>query len=90
MALWFPTIIGPLLPTKSGCELPTPTYFLNIVSNLTESASFLKYLTPYGYCDGAEIISKLALDGPKLAIGAAIFVLGVLAAWLYYPKKDLA
>ncbi len=73
-----------------GIGIAVSLYFFNIVANLTDSASFLKYLTPYGYCDGAEITAKLALDVPKLAIGAAFFVLGVLAAWLYYPKKDLA
>lgn len=72
-----------------GIGIAVMLYFLNIVANLTESASFLKYVTPFAYCDGAEIVQKLRLDSGKLLIGAAVSVAGILAARLYYPKKDL-
>ena len=63
-------------------------YLLNILANITESVKFLKYLTPFGYCDGAEIVAK-GLDGPKLAIGLTLGVLGVIAAFLHYCRKDI-
>ena len=73
-----------------GLGVAVLLYFLNIVSNLTDSAAFLKYITPFGYCDGAEITTKLSLDFPKLAIGASFCLIGILTAWIYFPKKDLS
>lgn len=73
----------------AGLGVAVLFYFLNLIANITDAAAFLKYLTPYGYCDGAEISAKLALDGPKLAIGAAFCALGLLAAFRHYGKKDL-
>jgi len=73
-----------------GIGVAVLLYFLNIVSNLTDSAMLLKYITPFGYCNGAEITHDLRLDGAKLLIGCAISLAGILAAWIYYPKKDLS
>lgn len=73
-----------------GLGVAVLLYFLNILSNLTDSAAFLKYVTPYGYCDGAAITQTLRLDGEKLLIGCALAFLGILSAWLWYPKKDLS
>ena len=72
-----------------GIGIAAIFYFLNIVANITESAEFLKYLTPFGYCDGAYIIENGALDWPKAAIGLAAGALGVLAAFIEYPRKDI-
>lgn len=64
-------------------------YAANLIANITESASFLKTLTPYGYCDGAEIVSSGSLDGGKLAVGLLIGLLGLAAALYHWPKKDI-
>ena len=72
-----------------GLGIAVLFYFLNLISNLTDAASFLKNLTPYGYCDGAEIVTDGALNGGRLAIGAAFCACGLVAAWLHYRKKDL-
>ena len=64
-------------------------YFMNLIANITESASFLKDLTPFGYCDGAEIASSGSLDFKRLAIGAAFFAVGVAAAYWNYTRKDI-
>lgn len=64
-------------------------YVMNLIANITESAEFLKYITPFGYCEGAEIVNECHLDGAKLAVGAAICAAGILAAYLKYPKKDI-
>ena len=38
-------------------------YFLNIIANISKNADFLKYITPFGYAEGADLISSMALDG---------------------------
>ena len=72
-----------------GLGIAVMLYFMNLIANITESASFLKDLTPFGYCDGAEIASSGSLDFKRLAIGAVFFAVGVAAAYWNYTRKDI-
>ena len=72
-----------------GLGIAALLYATNLIANITESAKFLKYITPYGYCDGAEIVSSGSLDGTKIAIGLCLGLIGVIAAFLRYTKKDI-
>ena len=72
-----------------GLGLAALFYFLNIISNLTESAKFLKYITPFGYTDGAEIITNASLNIKYICVGFALTVIGIAAAFLKYEKKDI-
>ena len=73
-----------------GLGIAALMYFMNLIANITESAKDLKYLTPFGFCDGALIAAEGKLDGVVLAAGMALGALGILAAYLKYPKKDIA
>ena len=64
-------------------------YFLNIISNLTEEAEFLKYITPFGYSDSAYIINEKTIKPEYLIIGAVFTILGIITAYLKYTKKDI-
>jgi ABC-2 type transport system permease protein len=64
-------------------------YFMNLIANITKSAEFLKYFTPFAFCDGAAIVTDGKLDAGILAAGLALGALGIAAAYLSYPKKDL-
>jgi ABC-2 type transport system permease protein len=72
-----------------GLGLAGLAYVTNLIANITEEAKPLKTLTPFGYCDGAEIVAEGSLDWPKVAVGLALGVLGVAAAYWYYPRKDI-
>ncbi|MBQ4424647.1 MAG: ABC transporter permease subunit [Lachnospiraceae bacterium] len=72
-----------------GLGLAALFYFMSLIANITESAGFLKYCTPFGFCDGASIVDTGKLDGAVLAAGLALGALGILAAYLHYPKKDI-
>ena len=72
-----------------GIGVAALMYFLNIIANITSSAEFLKYITPFGYCDGAAIVSDGALDGAKIALGGAVSVVFIAVAYLKYRKKDI-
>lgn len=65
-------------------------YFLNILANLTEDLKFIKYVTPFGYADGAYIIPEKALNVKYLAVGLLVTALGIAAAYLKYRKKDIS
>lgn len=73
----------------AGLGIAAMMYFLNLIANIAETASFLKYITPFGYCDGADIVSGGSLDGTMVAIGAVMGIGGILIAYLKYTKKDI-
>lgn len=73
-----------------GLGIAIMLYFVNIVANLTEDVKVLKYFTPFGYTDGADIIVNESLDAELILIGAAISVLAVALAFVRYKRKDIA
>lgn len=72
-----------------GLGIAAMMYFLNLISNITESAEFLKYITPFGYCEGADIVTNGSLDCRLIAIGMAMCISGVVAAFRKYLQKDI-
>lgn len=72
-----------------GLGLGTMFFFLNIVANLMDTTAFLKYFTPYGYTDGAQIITDSALSGKYLAAGAVFTSLGIALGMIRYRRKDI-
>ena len=73
-----------------GLGLAAAFYFLNIISNLTESAEVLKYITPFGYTDSADIIADGKIEIKYLAVGIAFTVVGIVAAFWKYGRKDIS
>lgn len=72
-----------------GLGISAVMYFLNLIANITDAAEFLKYITPFGYCEGTDIVANDAIDGVMLALGAAMGIGGIVAAYLKYTKKDI-
>ena len=63
--------------------------FTRLNTNIADVAEFLKYITPFGYCEGVDIVSNGALDSTLVAIGAVIGISGIIIAYLKYSKKDI-
>ncbi|MDE6641629.1 MAG: ABC transporter permease [Acetatifactor sp.] len=72
-----------------GLGIAVVMYFLNLVANISESAEFVKYITPFGYSDGADIVASGSLDGPMTAVGFVFCVAGVVTAYVKYCRKDI-
>lgn len=72
-----------------GLGIAAVMYFLNLIANITEAAGFLKYITPFGYCEGADIVTNGSLDKTLVIIGIAVGMIGIVAAFLKYTKKDI-
>ncbi len=72
-----------------GLGIAAMMYFLNLIANIADVAEFLKYITPFGYCEGADIVANSRLDGVMVAVGAVIGLGGIMAAYLKYTKKDI-
>lgn len=73
-----------------GLGMAALFYFLNIIANLTEDTKFLKYLTPFGYTEGADIMADGRLETGYLCVGLALTAVGIAAAFYKYSKKDIA
>ena len=72
-----------------GLGLVFALYFVNILANLTEDLKFLKFITPFGYADGAHIVPKETIEIKYLLVGIAISAIGIAAAYFKYTKKDI-
>lgn len=73
-----------------GLGLAAMMYFLNLIANMTESAGFLKYITPFGYCEGADIVTEGKVDIALLAVGMIFTCAGIAAAYWKYGRKDIS
>lgn len=73
----------------TGIGIATILYFLNIIRNISEEAEGLKYITPFAYADASDIVADVAVDEKLLVLGIIYGIIGLLAAILYYQKKDI-
>lgn len=72
-----------------GLGIAALMYFLNLIANIADVAEFLKYITPFGYCEGADIVSSGSLNGVMTAVGMAVCIAGIAAAYVHYTRKDI-
>lgn len=72
-----------------GLGLAIILYFLNIIANISESAEFLKYISPYGYAEGTEIVTNIRLDGVMVVLGMLYGACGIAAGYMKYNRKDI-
>jgi ABC-2 type transport system permease protein len=72
-----------------GLGLVFAMYFVNILANLTEDAEILKYVTPFGYADGAAVVADGVISVAYLLAGGLITALFVVITFVKYRKKDI-
>lgn len=73
----------------AGLGVAIMMYFLNLISNIAEVADFLKYITPFAFADGADIVTEGKLDLGLVLIGLGIGAIGTGAAYWHYCRKDV-
>ena len=73
----------------AGLGLATAMYFLNLIANISDRAKALKWVTPFAYAEGADIITDGALDGGRILLGMAAAAIAVAAAYVRYGRKDI-
>lgn len=72
-----------------GLGIATIMYFLNLIANISDEAEFLKYITPFGYAEGTDIVTDASLNGGLAALGMLYGLIGIGAAYWQYCRKDL-
>ncbi len=72
-----------------GLGIAAILYFLNLIANIAKSAEFLRFITPFAYADGADILASHSLDAGLLALGFTYGALGIAVACIKYCRKDI-
>lgn len=72
-----------------GLGIAVVMYFIDIIANITDKADVLEYLTPFGYADGAEIVTNACLDKEMILLGMGLAAIGAAAAYWKYCRKDI-
>lgn len=72
-----------------GIGIAGAAYALNLVANISRQARFLKYITPFAYADGADILANGALNGALVATGMLCAAVGIGIAFWKYLRKDI-
>lgn len=72
-----------------GLGIAIIMYFLNLIANITEKVEFLKYITPFGYTDGADIVTEGKLNLAYVSIGMIFALIGIWTAYCKYSRKDI-
>lgn len=72
-----------------GISLVFILYFLNLIANMVEKAEFLHYVSPFAYCEGAEIFANGQLDIKLVSIGMLAGLCAIVIAYIWYSRKDI-
>lgn len=64
-------------------------YFLDMMSKLNDKVEFLKYISPFSYCDASKVITSLKIDSKLLIPGLIMMIVFVSIGFFKYLKKDL-
>lgn len=72
-----------------GLGVAVMLYFLNLIANLTSKADFLRYVTPFAYAEGTDIVTSLHLDIGLVLLGMAVGTLCATLGFAWYCRKDI-
>ncbi len=72
-----------------GLGIAAILYFLNLIANISDSADFLRYITPFAYAEGADIVTNVSLDTRLLLLGMVYGAVVIAAGYVKYCRKDV-
>lgn len=72
-----------------GIGIAAMLYFMNIIANISEKAEFLKYITPFGYTETADIIVEGHIHAGMLSLGIVYSLVMIAVAFMKYSHKDI-
>ena len=65
------------------------SYFLNIISELSESTEFLKYISVFTLADIRNVIVDVSINPVMVILSIIITVIFIILAVIHYDKKEL-
>ena len=73
----------------AGIGIVLGFYLANLVANITLGLGALKWLTPFAYVDGAEIIPNGSLNLGYVGVGLALSACSLTVAYWWFGRKDV-
>ena len=65
------------------------TYFISIISGMSENLEFLKYFSPFNYFDPAMLLHESRIDMTFVWLSVGIIAVSLIGAYVTYSKRDL-
>lgn len=65
-------------------------YALQIIADISEKASFLRFITPFKWAFPADILPRGGVDPVYVALAAGVILVSVAGAYSVYSNKDIA
>lgn len=65
------------------------TYFLSIISGLSENLEFLKFFSPFKYFDAGMLLHESKIDMTFVWLSGVIVLVSMVGAYLTYSRRDL-
>ncbi len=84
----FVTKTRSVYPLSIGIVLGS--YFLSVLSSLSDSGEDLKYLTAFKYVDAADIVENAEFTPVYMIIMASVVLVSLVLTVLFYNKKDMS
>ena len=74
---------------SAAVSLLLGTYFISMVSALSEDLAFLKYVSPFKYFDAGVLLRESRIDPAYVGLSLAIIVVSMAGAYWTYARRDL-
>jgi ABC-2 type transport system permease protein len=65
------------------------TYFLSVISSLSENLDFLKYFSPFRYFNPAVLLNESRIDATYVLLSLVIIVACIAGGYFTYTRRDL-
>ncbi len=65
------------------------TYFLSIVSDMSEDFEFLKYFSPFKYFNFVKLLNESKIEMTPVWLSLGIIVVALVGAYISYSRRDL-
>jgi ABC-2 type transport system permease protein len=75
--------------SSTAVSLLLGTYFLSIISDMSEDFEFLKYFSPFKYFNLVDLLNESKIDMTSVWISAGIIAVALVGAYISYSKRDL-
>lgn len=76
-------------PLGAAVGLAVALYMTDLMCRVVPALEKVKYVTPFYYCNGADIFSGESAGAPAWAIGIGVTALALFGAFRKYARKDL-
>ena len=72
-----------------GIGITMVLYFMSLLANISDKLKVFHVISPFGYAEGADILTAGRLDGKLILFGMIIGAFFVILGSIHYQRKDI-